>query len=175
MCGDAPKRIRHPIDECALKPDICGSGDCVDLPDGYMCQCLPGYTNNGTSGKDYCEGRAAALAGFFLIDVLHLRLLSVSDVNECMEPGMCKPNGKCVNTPGSFYCECLTGFEASGDGKSCVGESNFFNVKGHCRWHTSAIAIQFDISLSRPRWMQREGGMREWGLWEFGRVVQMPL
>lgn len=31
------------IDECALRPDICGPGECVDTVDGYECRCKPGY------------------------------------------------------------------------------------------------------------------------------------
>lgn len=31
------------INECALRPDICGPGECVDTIDGYECRCKPGY------------------------------------------------------------------------------------------------------------------------------------
>lgn len=42
------------IDECALRPQICGGGDCVDTPDGYICECHPGFTSRGQS--QVCEG-----------------------------------------------------------------------------------------------------------------------
>ena len=28
----------------------------------------------------------------------------------------------CVNTPGSFYCACLVGYQLNGDNKTCSGE-----------------------------------------------------
>jgi len=39
-----------------------------------------------------------------------LYLLCVLDVNECDFSG-CFNNGTCENTPGSFTCRCLPGFE----------------------------------------------------------------
>lgn len=42
------------INECILRPDICGAaGKCVDIPDGYRCECKTGY-DVGPSG--ICEG-----------------------------------------------------------------------------------------------------------------------
>lgn len=41
------------INECILRPDICGAGKCIDTPDGYRCECKPGY-EVGPSGV--CEG-----------------------------------------------------------------------------------------------------------------------
>lgn len=45
----------------------------------------------------------------------------VSDVDECEVPGMCM-NGHCVNTEGSFRCECMPGLAVGLDGRICVGE-----------------------------------------------------
>lgn len=45
-----------------------------------------------------------------------------ADVNECAEnPGVCA-NGLCVNTDGSFRCECPFGYSLDFTGVSCVGE-----------------------------------------------------
>lgn len=41
------------INECILRPDICGAGKCIDTPDGYKCECKPGY-DVGPTG--ICEG-----------------------------------------------------------------------------------------------------------------------
>lgn len=41
------------INECALRPDICGAGDCVDTLEGYECHCKPGYKLNR---DQVCEG-----------------------------------------------------------------------------------------------------------------------
>lgn len=43
------------------------------------------------------------------------------DINECSTvPGVCE-NGKCVNTEGSYRCDCQPGYRPSHDYKSCIG------------------------------------------------------
>jgi len=45
-----------------------------------------------------------------------------TDVNECeVFPGVC-PNGRCVNTAGSFRCECPEGLTLDGTARTCVGK-----------------------------------------------------
>ncbi|TFK01273.1 type 1 phosphatidylinositol 4,5-bisphosphate 4-phosphatase [Platysternon megacephalum] len=49
-----------------------------------------------------------------------LLCLRPADVNECdVFPGVC-PNGRCVNTDGSFRCECPEGLTLDGTGRTCV-------------------------------------------------------
>lgn len=44
-----------------------------------------------------------------------------SDVNECEElNGGCQQT--CVNTPGSYHCECSEGFRMHADGRTCIGK-----------------------------------------------------
>lgn len=64
-----------------------------------MCICPEGYTQVGMS--DDCR-----------------------DVNECAANSHLCKNGHCVNTKGSFKCECYEGFEVSSDGKQCIGIHN---------------------------------------------------
>lgn len=50
-----------------------------------------------------------------------LLLLSV-DTNECLDnPGVCQ-NGICINTDGSFRCECPFGYNLDYTGVKCIGE-----------------------------------------------------
>lgn len=45
------------------------------------------------------------------------------DVNECSENlGVCI-NGACINTDGSFRCECPFGYNLDYTGVNCVGEA----------------------------------------------------
>lgn len=45
-----------------------------------------------------------------------------SDVDECQaHNGGCQH--RCVNTPGSYLCECKPGFRLHSDGRTCLGES----------------------------------------------------
>lgn len=49
-------------------------------------------------------------------------LFCILDVNECLEsPGICS-NGQCINTDGSFRCECPMGYNLDYTGVRCVGE-----------------------------------------------------
>ena len=44
------------------------------------------------------------------------------EINECiMMPGMCK-HGTCVNTLGSFHCECDRGYNYDEASHSCLGQ-----------------------------------------------------
>lgn len=46
---------------------------------------------------------------------------SFLDENECRtKPGIC-PNGRCINTVGSYRCDCNEGFEVSPSGTECIG------------------------------------------------------
>ena len=49
-----------------------------------------------------------------------MHLLLCVDINECtLDPNRCGANGICVNTIGSFYCTCASGY--SWNGTACVG------------------------------------------------------
>lgn len=48
---------------------------------------------------------------------------SFADMNECLDnPGICQ-NGICINTDGSFRCECPFGYNLDYTGVNCVGET----------------------------------------------------
>ena len=53
-----------------------------------------------------------------------------TDINECLEAEnesvTCHSNAHCNNTPGSFICDCMMGYE--GDGIDCRGEINYQSV-----------------------------------------------
>ncbi|KAB0800679.1 hypothetical protein PPYR_06418 [Photinus pyralis] len=90
--GSHPSAGLTLVNECVLRPDICGEGQCIDTVDGYECICKPGFK----------KGRSRAC----------------EDINECNE-GKCQ-NGHCTNTPGSFICLCPPGFDVSPDGTTCT-------------------------------------------------------
>lgn len=50
-------------------------------------------------------------------------ICSSADVNECqVHNGGCQH--RCVNTRGSYYCECNPGFRLHIDGRTCIGKSH---------------------------------------------------
>ena len=103
------------INECALRPDICGNGKCIDTRDGYECDCYSGFTKK--AGR--CE-----------------------DIDECLL-GYCE-GGTCQNYEGSYTCQCPPGFVVAGEGRYCTGERfkgenylytsirGYFNICGVC-------------------------------------------
>lgn len=48
------------VDECSLKPDICGTAVCKNTPGDFECECSEGYRFNPTSKA--CEGRTVAVS-----------------------------------------------------------------------------------------------------------------
>lgn len=70
-----------------------------------------------------------------LIASFFYELLSL-DINECDEdPNLCKMNGDCLNTPGSFSCLCRDGYKVANRGRMCVGKPHTqpFSTVG-CFW-----------------------------------------
>lgn len=43
-----------------------------------------------------------------------------ADINECEDFRLCA-NGRCINTEGSFQCQCYSGFQRTQEGSHCEG------------------------------------------------------
>ena len=43
------------LNECAVRPEICGNGRCVDTAGSYRCDCDPGYEVDPRTAR--CEGQ----------------------------------------------------------------------------------------------------------------------
>ena len=48
----------------------------------------------------------------------------VTDIDECRISNNVCGNGKCVNTPGRFECDCDAGFESTMMMQMCMGKDN---------------------------------------------------
>ena len=99
------------INECTLPDRVC-SHFCTNTNGSYYCSCRGGYTltNNG-----YC-------LGIFFYNLLYGSYdISLLDNNECLSGnGGCQE--VCVNTNGSYYCDCQTGYRLKSDNISCIGK-----------------------------------------------------
>lgn len=79
-----------------------------------------------------------------------------TDVNECeVFPGVC-PNGRCVNTAGSFRCECPEGLTLDGTARTCVGKNTSSHPEpGLCS------ALSTDIQPPPTPHMQQSGELSD--------------
>ena len=101
------------IDECGEDIDNC-SQNCSDTLGSYKCICYDGYTLD--SDEHTCNGLC-------VYRLFHLKLhISFPDIDECKSGmnNLCHTNASCINTNGSYDCQCLPGF--TGDGLNCSSE-----------------------------------------------------
>ncbi|XP_053388054.1 uncharacterized protein LOC123543072 [Mercenaria mercenaria] len=82
------------IDECATTEHICHQG-CDNTNGSYRCTCEKGYDLD--SDGSHC-----------------------SDINECIDNGLCSQTEVCVNTIGSYTCNCAPGSMRHEETSTCV-------------------------------------------------------
>ncbi|CAK6958051.1 fibrillin-2b [Scomber scombrus] len=76
---------------------------------------------------DPCEIDTACSRGF-----ARMKGLVCEDINECeVFPGVCT-NGRCVNSQGSFRCECAEGLTLDSTGRTCV---DMRSEQCYMKWH----------------------------------------
>ena len=136
------------INECKVLMEKCAkNAECLNSEGSYSCQCKLGFIGDGYS---YCTGNELFLSKFpatrycgewvratvttvanFCIsnfsctkwstpaDALSLLSL-ITDINECLNV-TCGENAECLNTEGTYSCQCKSGF--TGDGYNCADQS----------------------------------------------------
>ncbi|XP_043673250.1 fibrillin-2-like isoform X2 [Vespula pensylvanica] len=131
LCAQQPQQFTV-INECALRPEICGNGKCVDTKEGYECECYPGFTKRNGRCEDidecqlgYCQGGTCRnYEGSFICQCPPGFTVSgegkyCTDHDECQDTGMCN-NGHCINMNGSFRCKCNDGYTLSPTKNTCI-------------------------------------------------------
>lgn len=90
-CGD--------IQECIEGTHNCSThAGCNNTVGGYFCVCEKGYRRGNET--EFCPSDNRTENG-------------CKDINECREnPQICDPNGDCMNTIGSYTCECREGYQS---------------------------------------------------------------
>uniref|UniRef100_A0A8C7YA88 Latent transforming growth factor beta binding protein 2 n=1 Tax=Oryzias sinensis TaxID=183150 RepID=A0A8C7YA88_9TELE len=100
------------INKCSSTPSICGRGKCISVQTGYTCLCDPGFKLSAL--RTNCIGKFSRKLFLFATSIYlqSLVFFYLADINECSMPNKCQ-NGNCVNTEGSYTCECNSGFAKS--------------------------------------------------------------
>ncbi|KAG7270043.1 hypothetical protein CRUP_036870 [Coryphaenoides rupestris] len=131
-------------DECLIR-NMCLNGLCINEDGSFKCICKPGFLLMASGRmcvvvdhphQSYWKSivqlsthsLSAALNSYQVVTASSQLLVTLSvscvsvtapDIDECETPGMCM-NGRCVNTEGSFRCECMPGLAVGLDGRVCV-------------------------------------------------------
>ncbi|VDL61324.1 unnamed protein product [Hymenolepis diminuta] len=102
--------------------------ECVSLEGGrFECRCFPGYIPSQPNffatrcvlecqeGKNCIHGQCSS--GKCICKAGYTGENCDKDVNECQDRSRCEQ--RCINTPGSYNCECESGYALQPDGYSC--------------------------------------------------------
>ncbi|XP_006754287.1 PREDICTED: adhesion G protein-coupled receptor E2 [Myotis davidii] len=128
------------MDECELgKPGtLCGRfADCHNTVGSYYCTCSQGYrpvsgaANFSNARENTCE-----------------------DMDECLNPRICKSRSNCVYTHGSYTCTCPPGFELNPeDPKLCTDVNECISGQNPCHKTTQCLNNVGSYKCScRPGW-----------------------
>uniref|UniRef100_A0A8C9BRP9 Adhesion G protein-coupled receptor E1 n=1 Tax=Phocoena sinus TaxID=42100 RepID=A0A8C9BRP9_PHOSS len=83
------------IDECSQSQPPCGPNSvCRNLPGRYKCNCSRGFSS--PTGNNWNPGKSGHFA--------------CTDINECLNSGVCPEHSECINSLGSYRCSCQVGF-----------------------------------------------------------------
>ncbi|XP_075758388.1 adhesion G protein-coupled receptor E3-like isoform X2 [Pelodiscus sinensis] len=101
------------INECSQVPLACGpNASCLKNARSFSCKCLPGYRSS--KGDSWLPGSVAPL--------------NCSDIDECSQvPSVCGLHNSCVNTPGSYNCQCQPGYSPPRGNSWKPGDSHSLN------------------------------------------------
>ncbi|XP_055369679.1 latent-transforming growth factor beta-binding protein 1-like [Betta splendens] len=118
------------IDEC--QQTHCVNGRCENTPGSYRCVCRNGYRlrNHTCADVDECAEASQCPGQMCVNSVGSYHCVSCqpgytltnrqcTDVDECVRVEACDAERVCVNTMGSFRCDCPPGFRTVGLGRQC--------------------------------------------------------
>ena len=86
------------------------------------------------------------------INVCIIILYYIIDINECEGINDCQQ--ECVNTEGTYNCNCMDGFSLADDARNCTGKSNsiLVQIPYLCMtfyWHNIIMQQKFFVRAAR--------------------------
>lgn len=158
---------------CQAFRNLCLNGRCIPTPGvGYRCECNMGFR---LDRRGECIGEFWRV---FLTQNSRCMRLAVKfhacfpDDNEC-EKNPCA-HGECVNTDGSYICQCPAGFQSTSTRTECRGYT--FTYMQHMRTLRVCMFIVLSVSFFPARSGRVCGQwsyLQQWPLCEHWR--QLPL
>lgn len=114
---NAVNQVCDDIDECAEGLDNCGSKQCYNQPGGFSCAKPPAPMTR----KPPTSPLPAPVDQKCIPGTRFVRNRGCVDIDECREiQDACSSNEDCVNTMGSYVCNCKTGFRRDNLTQACV-------------------------------------------------------
>ena len=107
------------MNECIETADICPKyATCYNTNGSYYCLCSNGYTGDG---RYNCSGQLNTLAPHILSDLKEIIALLNKSINICLvdldecvhSPKACDDHANCFNVPGSYSCQCKSGYSGN--------------------------------------------------------------
>ncbi|KAK4808060.1 hypothetical protein QYF61_017080 [Mycteria americana] len=105
------------VNECKVFSGLCTHGTCRNTIGSFRCLCGNGFALDAEERN--CTGRGVPWSAGSDLPLVFIP----TDIDECrISPDLCG-HGTCVNTPGSFECECFEGYESGFMMmKNCMGK-----------------------------------------------------
>ncbi|PNJ28856.1 LOW QUALITY PROTEIN: ADGRE2 isoform 2 [Pongo abelii] len=140
-----PTETCDDINECATPSKVSFGkfSDCRNAEGSYHCVCRPGYEL--ASGAKTFKNESENMC---------------QDVDECQQnPRLCKSYGTCVNTLGSYTCQCLPGFKLKPeDPKLCTDVNECTSGQNPCHSSTHCLNNMSSYQCRcRPGWQPIPG------------------
>jgi len=103
------------INECASNHLCLASATCIDLDGSYMCQCPTGYQGDGVN---FCED--ADECAIAASNRRRRQAENFDNTTQTVDGAACDPTAICLNTDGSYTCQCPLGMMEDPDTRLCL-------------------------------------------------------
>nr|XP_042703921.1 adhesion G protein-coupled receptor E3-like [Chrysemys picta bellii] len=153
---NASENTCQDIDECqGPNPADCGPhANCTNVPGNYSCTCIDGYeSSSGKANFTHASENTGQTAHSGIAICTDIAAL---DIDECRKsPGICGLKATCINTLGSYWCECRAGyFPSTRNSNLCEAPSinssaEFEGIKETCRnFSLQNVTLRFSALLN---------------------------